>query len=173
MIRRKLSAVLPIRLVSVVFGGIVGGGNVDTGYTIQISNGKRQNRGRTHLGEQIYTDSVRRKYLCRAFGKFFRIIATVVADGDAALLATGSFQNKTCKTFSCMGNGKQIHTGSARAHNGTKARRAKGHIAVETALYLILTTDGEQFRFCSFIHCWIVQPAVVIILIVEHSMYPF
>ena len=56
--RNDLGAIVPVCLVSVVFFGIVGGGQDDTALTSELANGKRHFRSGTEVFEKIDFDTV-------------------------------------------------------------------------------------------------------------------
>ena len=85
MLGRQLGAVFPIDLVTVVFLGIVAGGDVDTGLAVVFPNGKTQLRRRAQGIKNAHADAVAHHNFGSGAGKIHAVDAAVHADGDAAL----------------------------------------------------------------------------------------
>src|SRR6185503_13420657 len=91
MRRHQLTAVIPIRLIAIVFLGVVTGRTNDPTLAMKLPDSKAQFRGRTERLKKKYFYSIGCEYISSGFCKKTAVVATIMRDGDPDLSARKGF----------------------------------------------------------------------------------
>ena len=126
-----MTAVVPVHLITVVFGRVVGGGDHHAGLASQMTNGKRKLRRGTQALKQVHPNAVGRKYFCSYPGKQRAVVARIVGDGHFGSTFTKGLVDVVGQALSGHADGIPVDAVGARTHDATQASGAKFQIGVE------------------------------------------
>ena len=151
MRRRKLGAVLPVYLVSVVLRRVMAGRDVNTGYASQFPHRKGQFRSWTQGLELVCLDSVGRQCHGCLHGKFRRHMAGVVCNGHA-LICSALLDDVVCKALGGTSHHINIHPVNASANDTAQSCCSELQVHIKTLFNLVFVTfNGAKLCFCVLI----------------------
>ena len=84
---QHLCAVFPVSLVAIVLFRVVGGGDVHAGLSSELPDGEGDFGRGTQALEEIDLDAVGREDVCHGLGVFAAVVAAVVTNDHAEVLA--------------------------------------------------------------------------------------
>ena len=114
----NLSAVCPICFVAIVFLGVVGGSDVDTALTTEVTDGKRKLGSGTEAVEEVNLDSVGREDVGNDFSKLAAVVAHVVSNDNGNLGEVGKcFLEVVGESLSGCANGVYVHAVGTGTHD--------------------------------------------------------
>ena len=167
--RRDLRAVFPVHLVSVVFGRIVAGCDVDAGNASQMTDRIGQLRRGAECVKYISLDAVCGKRERGAFGELIMHAAGIVRDRHTLLLGT-DLQDVIRKALRRLTDDIDIHAVGSRSDNAAKTCRAELKIHVETLFDLIfIISDRLQLSLRFLVKIRIGQPLFVPCSVIFHN----
>ena len=127
-----LRAVLPVSLVAIVLTRVVAGRQVDTALRLEVSDGERALRRGAHLVEEVDLDAVGREDIGHRAGVEVGVVAAVVTDDGADLLAVlEALLQIVGESLRRHADGIDVHAVGARAHDAAQSARSKFQVAVE------------------------------------------
>ncbi len=86
-----MPAVAPVNLIAVVFFGVVGGRDYDSGGATLKPHRKAEFRGRAEVFKKPHVHAVGSQNVCRNPSKFWGLVARVVSNGHRRGLARGTY----------------------------------------------------------------------------------
>ena len=151
---RKLTAVLTICLVSVVFFRVVARGYNNSCRRFFVSYRKRKHRCGTERLKKVCFNSVCRKRERTLFCKFVRLMARIVRDNNSAFHIFFAFVfNVLAKSLCRFFNGIYIHSVVACADNSAESARSEFQIFYKSFLnFVVVVFYGNELFSCFFIN---------------------
>ncbi len=129
----KLCAVAPVSLVTVVFLGVVGSGDINAALTAELADSERQLGSGTETVEEIDLDSVGREYVGDNFGKLARVVAHIVAYDYRYLGLILESDLKIVGKPLCGGSYRiDVHTVCAGTHDTAQTAGTEFEVTIET-----------------------------------------
>ena len=163
LLGRKLRAVLPVNLVAVVLLGVMGRRDIDAYNRTVIANRKRQLRGGAQFVIQFDLDAVCCKDAGRLPGKFWREMAGIIRNCNAALHGFRAIlPNQVRKALGRCADRETVHAVQARAEHAAQARGAERQ-GRKKAILNLLFIAANCFQLCALLRSQRVrrQPAFV------------
>ena len=133
-IRRNLSSVLSVRLISVIFFGVVTCCDYYSSDTSEVTHSKGKFGRRTKALEKIRLYIASRKHSSRFFSKFCGIVSRIVRDYYSAGDILSASKQILGKTVGCSAYRIYVHTVSSRSHNSAQTASAELKFGKETVL---------------------------------------
>ena len=140
---RHLRTISPVGLVAVVLLGVVRGGNNHARVTLELADREAQLGGRTQGVEEENREAVRGEDVGHTLGEHARVVAAVVADRHANLLAREVLLQVVGQALRCSAHRVDIHAVGAHAHNAAQAAGTEFEVFVE-ALHEFLHIVVDQ-----------------------------
>ena len=140
-INGHLTAVAAVYLITVVFCGVVAGGNHDTGTALLCTNCIGQHRGRHQFCIDVYANAVCSQNFCGSFCENIGFDTAVIGNGNAGCFESGlDIIGKTlCRTAYCI----NVHTIGACTDNAPQTTGTEFQIPIKTVTdRSVVTSDS-------------------------------
>ena len=112
--RNNLPSVAPVYLVAVVFFGVVGGRDYDSGGTTLQPHRETQFRGRAKVLKKPYVHAVGSQNVCGNPRKFCGLVARIISNGHGGILTCCT--NHIGQALGRKSDGVAVHSVAAEPH---------------------------------------------------------